>query len=715
MDDDADDSVQAKDQDSGVGSDVDRDKLPESDFAGPNRSYPIVTAGDVADAASLIGKAADPAAVKARIISIAKRKGFALPKAWQASEDSLVFYSDDQPRDDNGRWGDGGGGGVSKADAMSRGSRLAESHAAETNKDAQKGSTSVLKSIVSSHPDKASRDAGNRAIDRISKEQDKTVKTAMTTHLGRILGEAIHASSRKAAEQKTCADCGDDLAADESGPLCEDCQADADDEKKAAEPTLSGVHVDTPIGVYPKSKSPAGDPGTDDDATTPPASVKRPLNRAFRKMRELLKGKVADEDIMDAMRKARAHAAGSASAEKRKASHEDVRQWFIELPESFSFDEAPDWIPYLPLPGTYDHPRWGKIHLSEERNRRFVTNFNSGIYQTPLPLDAEHETKVSGAMAWIKHLRMNSNGSVDANVSWTDRGRKMLAENRYKFISPEWYDEWVAPDTGKTYKDIVIGGAMTTRPFFKESVLRAIAAREFDADEINTLLLESVRIGSSRAASDTTALGTDAKSETVTESEGVKMFEEKTTPTGAATAATDDVAKKAAEDAKTASERITAAETEAKTLREENTRMAAEQKSMAERLQAIENASQSKRFTDEVMGRSEENGTRWFGEVDKHVGMLTKLAKTFGEDGEEVKQYVELNREHAKRIEASEAFSVHGRGGAGATGGAWEQIQAKAKTMVEAAPTMSLAEAITEVSIANPDLARRYAEEKGGK
>lgn len=60
-----------------------RDTMKASDFAGPNESFPISTQADVDAAAHLVGKAADPAAVKAKIISIAKRKGLTLPKAWQ--------------------------------------------------------------------------------------------------------------------------------------------------------------------------------------------------------------------------------------------------------------------------------------------------------------------------------------------------------------------------------------------------------------------------------------------------------------------------------------------------------------------------------------------------------------------------------------------------------------------------------------------------------
>ena len=80
--------VMKRDFDAGVGNGgTDRDKIPAKDFAGPNRTYPITTPGDVQDAASLIGKADNPDAVKAKIIAIANRKGpefvAKLPKKWR--------------------------------------------------------------------------------------------------------------------------------------------------------------------------------------------------------------------------------------------------------------------------------------------------------------------------------------------------------------------------------------------------------------------------------------------------------------------------------------------------------------------------------------------------------------------------------------------------------------------------------------------------------
>lgn len=74
-----------------------RDVLDDSDFAGPDRTFPIMTADDVRDAARLIGKADDPEAVKRRIIAIAKRKGFAdaIPEAWGATKGIELFAGAD--------------------------------------------------------------------------------------------------------------------------------------------------------------------------------------------------------------------------------------------------------------------------------------------------------------------------------------------------------------------------------------------------------------------------------------------------------------------------------------------------------------------------------------------------------------------------------------------------------------------------------------------
>lgn len=95
--------------DPAVGGGVDRSKIPAADFAGRDRSFPIVTPKDVADAARSIGRAGpgnfSTDQLKANIIRIAKRKGpgfvARLPKAWQATKEldeeaggSLTVFKD---------------------------------------------------------------------------------------------------------------------------------------------------------------------------------------------------------------------------------------------------------------------------------------------------------------------------------------------------------------------------------------------------------------------------------------------------------------------------------------------------------------------------------------------------------------------------------------------------------------------------------------------
>lgn len=95
LDTDEEDAEKAK-ADPAVGGGIDRDTISESDFAGKDRSYPIVTPGDVQDAASSIGRAGPDNfsidKIKMNIISIAQRKGpkfvAQLPQKWQDEMDT---------------------------------------------------------------------------------------------------------------------------------------------------------------------------------------------------------------------------------------------------------------------------------------------------------------------------------------------------------------------------------------------------------------------------------------------------------------------------------------------------------------------------------------------------------------------------------------------------------------------------------------------------
>lgn len=82
-----------RDFDPNVGGGVDRDKIPAEDFAGPDRSFPIVTKADVSDAFHSLGRTKhNKDAVRRKIISIAKRKGFPLPKSAQSESEAEFTF-----------------------------------------------------------------------------------------------------------------------------------------------------------------------------------------------------------------------------------------------------------------------------------------------------------------------------------------------------------------------------------------------------------------------------------------------------------------------------------------------------------------------------------------------------------------------------------------------------------------------------------------------
>ncbi len=78
--------VEKRDFEPNVGGGVDRDKLKDSDFVfSDERKFPVVTAGDVADAVSSWGRYKGKHTFeefKSRLTALANRKKFALPKSW---------------------------------------------------------------------------------------------------------------------------------------------------------------------------------------------------------------------------------------------------------------------------------------------------------------------------------------------------------------------------------------------------------------------------------------------------------------------------------------------------------------------------------------------------------------------------------------------------------------------------------------------------------
>lgn len=435
-----------------------------------------------------------------------------------------------------------------------------------------------------------------------------------------------------------------------------------------------------------------------------PAKGPRGLNHYARRLKQILGSRVTDGTLDAAHKSARGYAGAMARKESTAGT---ARQGGVDanaartgsetglLPGARAdvYVEPPDWIPFLPLPHTSQHPDYGPVTITRERNERFVQNFKAGVYQTELPIDAEHDLKGGGAFGFVTDMRLNADGSADAQVRWSDRGTAALQGDRFICISPEWFDEWTDKVSGETYRDVAIGGALTNRPFFKPGTLRPLAASE----HLIATVFGPAREQEARMTTEIdTAGGRGLSPRSISTPNEPRSFEEQ----------------------------LRQLQQENAALRQASERSAVEARSAVERVEAVERAARAKRFTDEILGRSDANGTRWVlgatstpGEdgdavLAREVGFLERMAAQFGEDSDEFRHYVTTRRAAAETARYAGVLGAHGLPGAGEPATAQRQADAIARQYQEQDPTLSRLAALDRVFESRADLYQRIREEE---
>lgn len=371
----------------------------------------------------------------------------------------------------------------------------------------------------------------------------------------------------------------------------------------------------------------------------------------------------------------------------------------------FGEGQTPDWIPFLPKPGSYSHPKYGAVVVTPERNRNFIAQFDKKVYQEHIPIDLEHQTKVSGAAGYIRQLRQNPDQSVDGRIEWTPRGATALAEKRFHYFSPEWWDKWADPITSVVHEDVIVGGALTTKPFFKEGALRQLPLVASEGglsivqDEVDVKTFDEP--GDIHIVFQRFSYTGDPTLETRQEVEPMSV-PNNGNPPAPATVVTPPVPLAFAEEIARRDQEIAA-------LRQMSETQTAQISQATETIAAMRIADRTRAFAEEVTGRSAANGIRWFGETEGHVKVLSTLADTFGEDSDEIKNYVAQNRAAGAAVKQAVLTPELGRPGTyGEAGGVMDEVRAEAKKFTEADPKLTYAEAEAEVFSHNPALYSKY-------
>jgi phage I-like protein len=153
----------------------------------------------------------------------------------------------------------------------------------------------------------------------------------------------------------------------------------------------------------------------------------------------------------------------------------------VDLSELKFGEGATREIQILPV-GEWNHPSYGKIVITAEDIKEYVKNFNDDV-RKGVPIDIEHKT-MDGAVGWISSLINKGKDGAWALIDWTKDGIEKIKNKEYRFFSPEFATEYTDPETGKKYKNVLMGGALTNRPYFKElktiELSEKIATKKFD-------------------------------------------------------------------------------------------------------------------------------------------------------------------------------------------------------------------------------------------
>ena len=120
--------------------------------------------------------------------------------------------------------------------------------------------------------------------------------------------------------------------------------------------------------------------------------------------------------------------------------------------------------------GEWNHPMYGPVKITDEVQKEFVANFKKNLRahssSIGLPIDEEHRSS-GGAVGWIKKLTNRGSEGLFAIVEWNSKGRQLIKDAIYRFFSPEFYFQYEDPESRKVYNNVLIGGALTNRPYFK--------------------------------------------------------------------------------------------------------------------------------------------------------------------------------------------------------------------------------------------------------
>ncbi len=121
--------------------------------------------------------------------------------------------------------------------------------------------------------------------------------------------------------------------------------------------------------------------------------------------------------------------------------------------------------------GTYQHPRYGTLSMTRERLARYLKNFQGNVYGTQIPLSVNHMVTGEGAPGWVREMRLiegeDGKQRLQIRPELNSLGDQLITDNRVRYVSAGFYDEWQEPSGQAKHRDVVSEVALTEDPWMK--------------------------------------------------------------------------------------------------------------------------------------------------------------------------------------------------------------------------------------------------------
>jgi len=148
--------------------------------------------------------------------------------------------------------------------------------------------------------------------------------------------------------------------------------------------------------------------------------------------------------------------------------------------------------------GIWEHPNYGEIKITDEDIDLFIQSFNDKIRKVDIAVDQEHMPE-KGAAGWFKSIRKvfdDGKTKLKATIEWTKLGTQLIQDGIFKYFSPEFNFAYEDMETHEQFENVLLGGALTNRPYFKSLAPVALSENMFAgfADNINYLSQKGVKM-----------------------------------------------------------------------------------------------------------------------------------------------------------------------------------------------------------------------------